>query len=549
MTGLPELGRRDVMSFFPLAAPRPSQVNVIRAIDKVFSSGTKVVVLEAPVGSGKSAIAVTLARAYGSAHILTPRKALQRQYLDDFKGMAMMQGKGNYPCTYGKSDAFYQACKEVSEGQDLGGWLGWDKFRTVSKGWCVKRGKKNRTKYESCRYDLLGSDALAEEEHCPFEFAIRFAIQNSIIVHNLHSFLYQNYFGKYFGGRELLVIDEAHELEGLIRGFVTSSFVYPKNLPFRAPEEEDEVSAWVEFLSQDRVAPTGMGGEADAEKREKWLEKLAFMLEVEDTFLKNRLTIVEEVNDTQMKVQFIPETFGKAPADLFFDYGKRVLLMSGTIYDKEYYCRKLGLKPDEVAFIRLTSEFPVGTRPIVMSKRWMTDNSHRSWRDTPSEYLDLVNNLKELMEENPDTKGLIHAPSYHIARDLAMKLGDRVIPHSAEDFQVQLDKFYQCTENSVFISPVCQQGVDMKYDRARWQAIIRVPYPGMEDPFVSRMSKKDFQWYNYQSLIAFGQMTGRINRGPDDFGVTYLLDSRFPAYLRKNSKLLPKWLLDAVETR
>ena len=67
-----------------------------------------------------------------------------------------------------------------------------------------------------------------------------------------------------------------------------------------------------------------------------------------------------------MKVQFIPETFGKAPADLFFDYGEKVLLMSGTIYDKDYYCRKLGLKTDEVAFIRLMSEFPIGTRPIVI---------------------------------------------------------------------------------------------------------------------------------------------------------------------------------------
>lgn len=537
------------MSFFPLATPRPSQVNVIKAIEKVFNSGTKCVVLEAPVGSGKSAIAITLAKALGNAHILTPRRALQLQYMADFKGLAMMQGKGNYPCTQGDSGNTYAAFAEVEKGKDLSRWMYPGDFKSVSKGWCMKRGKKSSTKYESCRHKLLGSDADIADSHCPFDHAVSFANRTPIIVHNLHSFLYQNYFGKYFQERRLLVIDEAHELEGMIRGFVTSSFAYSKRLPFQAPEEDSPISDWVEFLANDLVAPDGRGSEEDGDKREKWLEKLAFMLEVEDTFLKNRVTIIEDVNDHQFKVQFIPETFGKAPAELFFNYGEKVLLMSGTIYDKEYYCRKLGLKADEVAFIRLTSEFPVGTRPIVGSQRWMTDNSHKSWRDTPQEYMDMVNNLREILEEHEDTKGLIHAPSYAIARDLASKLGSRVITHSPEDFQSQLDKFYACTGNSVFISPTCQQGVDMKYDRARWQAIIRIPYLGMDDPFVARMTKKDFKWYNYQALIAFGQMTGRINRAPDDFGVTYLLDSRFPAYIRKNRELLPKWLLDSIEIR
>lgn len=540
------MGKRDVMSFFPLASPRTSQVNVIRAIDKIFKSGTRVVVLEAPVGSGKSAIAITMAEALGEAHILTPRKALQRQYVDDFSGLALMQGKGSYPCT--KEDGFYQACLGIDKGEDLSGWMSTEGYRSVAKGWCVKKGKKNKAKYEACRAETLGSEFTNDVDNCPFDYAVRNANHKHITVHNLHSFLYQNYFGGYFQKRELLVIDEAHELERLIRDFVTASFAYPKKVPLKVPEEDSSVSDWVAFLANDLVAPSDKT-EKDAEIREKWMEKLAFMVQVEDTFLKNRITIIQDINEHQMKVQFIPETFGKAPADLFFDYGEKVLLMSGTIYDKDYYCRKLGLKTDEVAFIRLMSEFPLGTRPIVIPRRWLTDNSFKSWKETPEEYTDMVNNLIELMEEHEDTKGLIHAPSYYIARDLASKLGDRVISHDDTNFKEKLEEFYANEGNAVFISPVCQQGVDMKYDRARWQAIIRIPYPSMEDPFVARMNKKDYPWYNYQTLIAFGQMTGRVNRAPDDFGVTYLLDSRFPAFLRKNREKLPKWLLDAVTER
>jgi superfamily II DNA or RNA helicase len=43
------------------------------------------VILEAPVGSGKSAIAMTFARAVSNSHIITPRKSLQDQYFEDFK--------------------------------------------------------------------------------------------------------------------------------------------------------------------------------------------------------------------------------------------------------------------------------------------------------------------------------------------------------------------------------------------------------------------------------------------------------------------------------
>ena len=71
---------KDIMDFFPLSAPRPKQTAIIRAIDGAIQNGAKTILLESPVGSGKSAIAMTLAKYRGDSHTITTQKALQGQY-------------------------------------------------------------------------------------------------------------------------------------------------------------------------------------------------------------------------------------------------------------------------------------------------------------------------------------------------------------------------------------------------------------------------------------------------------------------------------------
>ena len=90
----------EILKHFALEGrdPRPGQVIVIEAIAKAFET-KNTVIFEGPVGSGKSAIAMTLAKYYGTSHILTPRKSLQDQYYNDFsKDVCVMKGKGGYPC-------------------------------------------------------------------------------------------------------------------------------------------------------------------------------------------------------------------------------------------------------------------------------------------------------------------------------------------------------------------------------------------------------------------------------------------------------------------
>jgi Rad3-related DNA helicase len=58
--------------------------------------------------------------------------------------------------------------------------------------------------------------------------------------------------------------------------------------------------------------------------------------------------------------------------------------------------------------------------------------------------------------------------------------------------------------------------------------------------------KDNYQLYNYLTLLTFGQQIGRINRSEVDYGATFLIDSRFPRFIAKNSSSIPKWVSKAM---
>lgn len=218
--------------------------------------------------------------------------------------------------------------------------------------------------------------------------------------------------------------------------------------------------------------------------------------------------------------------------------------MSGTVYGKEYFCNLLGINPEEAHYIRIPSTFPLENRPIVAKPEYQVDTSFANWNEN---FEEMVTKIEKIMAIFHDAKGLIHAPSYEAAEQIVARIGGaRLVTHSKSDTQDKLQAFYDSTEPLVFVSPVCQQGVDFKEDRARFQIIVRVPYPNTSDPFVAHKVKTDFQWYNYQALVVFGQMLGRVNRSEQDYGATFLMDSRFNKFITKNMRTIPKWVTNAI---
>lgn len=533
----------DVMSFFPLQTPRKSQEIVIREIDKAFKSGKRIVIVEAPVGSGKSAKAMTLALQSADAHVITPRKSLQDQYYEDFaKHVVLMKGRNAYPCTFEMPMTFYRKTVKAIK-------TGMVKSPLPGEQDCASAPCRNsEAVWKAC---VSGEG----EKPCPYQVAIETAQEHPVVIHNIHSFVFQTNFGGKFERRKLMVIDEAHEIENVVRGFITKKFSISQVLEGPDIPSCETVEQWCDFFLEDRFVPQETP--ADVIRRQNddsyQSERDQYVAKVETlrlnheyygrdfTVKRSPLMIGRDVRGTTF--EFVPHSIGNAAHKYLFDYGDNVLLMSGTIYDKEMYCKGIGVNPSDAHFIRVPSAFPVANRPIYLKPDYQVDTSHRNWEDNFDE---MIAKIKRIMGIFKDVKGLIHAPSYDAMYQIASALGDpRVVTHDKGDLTQRLEEFYASDSPQVFISPVCQQGVDFKGDRGRFQIVLRVPYANTSDPFVSHMVENNFSWYNYQALIIFGQMVGRVNRAENDFGATFLMDERFNRFISRNSKKLPQWLQKA----
>lgn len=63
-----------------------TQANVVQEVVKAIKGGTKIVFIHGVCGTGKSAIALNIARQLGRTSIVVPVKALQKQYEEDYMG-------------------------------------------------------------------------------------------------------------------------------------------------------------------------------------------------------------------------------------------------------------------------------------------------------------------------------------------------------------------------------------------------------------------------------------------------------------------------------
>ena len=552
---------KTILDFFPLSSPRVTQKLVLEEIDKVSREGKQVIILEGPVGSGKSAIAIALAEQEAAeasgviytlaegetrpeaCHILTPRKDLQDQYFHDFKDrVVLMKGRNAYPCIYDALPKKYiPILNAVREGRV--------KPPAFGEPNCVEAPcKDNPDEYVSCTRD----------HECPYTLAITIAQGQPIVVHNLHSFLYQTNFSTKFGKRRLLVIDEAHEVEGVVRDFATQKVFLRRVLTQEDIEQFKTIDQWATYLKQPELIPEETEHDRQRKQldpkfesaKDAYLSKIQF-LEAKKEGLEHGFSVecephfspIGSTQQTATTLVFIPHSIGYEVNKYILNHGHRVVLMSGTIYDKANFCRTLGIPPDKAHFIRIPSTFPTKNRPIYLKPEYQTELSHAKWDENFNEMLAIIKKTFAIFH---DVKGLIHAPSYAKARMVVEALKDpRLISHDSKNFPFVLEQFFASKGNEVLISPICQQGVDFKEDRARFQLILTVPYASTGSKFVSDKMAKDFAWYNLQAAVTFGQQIGRINRSPEDFGVTFLVDSRFNKFMAKNSKLFPAWLKEA----
>lgn len=224
---------------------------------------------------------------------------------------------------------------------------------------------------------------------------------------------------------------------------------------------------------------------------------------------------------------------------------RKIFLLSATIGMPDIV--QMGLDKKRVKTFTAPSPVPVEKRPIVyMPVGSMGIASKNRTLEK------MVATVEALAAKHAGTKGLLHV-TYEVSRELQLRLGespirDRLLFHTKEDRTEVVEAFKRFPPESGKILVGCglEEGLDLHGDLARWQAIVKLPWPSLEEPAIRYMAGQDPEWYNWQTVKKLLQASGRIVRGTEDWGTTYILDRSFERLYGEARDMFPQWWLDAV---
>ncbi|GAI99778.1 unnamed protein product, partial [marine sediment metagenome] len=265
--------------------------------------------------------------------------------------------------------------------------------------------------------------------------------------------------------------------------------------------------------------------------------------------LESRLKMfVDLVDETWVRELDNPEkwtfkpTFVRRFGHLLTDHADKILAMSATLLSAKDWGWNLGID-EAVPFRRSRSTFPKEIRPIVPVPAG--DLSYKA--TTPETMAMVVRIIDSLMDKHSNEKGLIHAISYPTAKYIMenSRHQDRLISHGDAGTRTQaLDRLIASDSPLVLVSPSFGRGIDLFGDRARFQIIVKLPFMQLRDKQTKKRrysGKMGERWFVLECVRAIVQMSGRIVRSENDFGITYILDSRFERFYRQMKSDFPSW--------
>ena len=528
------LDLNQIDEYFPMKQYRPGQRECIETILTHFNNGCKTIILEAPTGSGKSAIGYTIAQFFRDSYYITPVKVLQDQLSVDFSEtdkhikttpMIELKGRNAYICKYP---------------EEFGG-------KPISTTYCDDG--------ECHRQGESKLDCCMEKRICLYYNQVYKAMESKICLMNFSSFLFQTMLPMRFGKRELLIIDEGHETEDTLMKFVEisiSDFILHKNgiiLP-----QKETVQEYLNYF--DEIDLVGILGRKVQEakldnniKLENDLNKILMNLRILrkldlQYWISEYKVNKNNTHTVSLKPLFIDE-FAK---QYVFNLAEHILIMSATILNKKVICNSLGINQDESKFIAVGSYFPKENRPI-----YYKPSGSMSFKNKVNTIPILLKDVEKICNEHNNERGIIHTHNFEIANyileNCSKKLKDRLI--FQKDLGINDDKkimlqLHSQKSDSILIAPAMHIGLDLKDDLGRFQIICKVPYPSLADKQIAARLEIDHDFYDYRVALKISQCYGRIIRHQDDYGKTYILDQDFRWFYKKSSNMLPKWFTEAI---
>lgn len=528
----------------PKYNPRSGQIVLINKINNAIGQGYKNIILEAGTGTGKSAIATTLANMYEDSYILTMTKQLQQQYMDDFSSMLVeIKGRGNYKCNYKGSCDF-----------------------------CIK-AEYNLSKCSDCEY-LTALNKAKESEN---------------VLTNYDYFYYAVVSNSVLNSRELLILDEAHNLErkmlalsssDLNREYIATKFGIDVFEPIRYGTKsinylkrkpdywmglcDELVAKCVENINEiegerkNDVQVTLDEFESDPEKfsnfnyvEKQQLEADAKLFNSIKMGLESNDLIIDLPNEDDIRsdrmdisAEFKPYSVLNETENLL-KLGNIRIFLTGTLGSKDKFCEWNNINPDDTFYIYHKSPFDVANRPIYTDFVGKMSGKRRNvpnWKNQKA-----ISKLKEILDRHPNEKGVIHTSSNEQAFWIIDNLRqyNLMFVGGSERNQILKD-FTESKDNIILIGASIKDGVDFKGDLCRFQIVFKIPYPQLNEQVKYRRDL-DPKWYYYQAVMALMQAYGRGIRDKDDWCVMYIIDSDFIKLFDFNKGFFNEYFIEAIK--
>lgn len=480
----------DWRQHFPYPKPREAQREVLEIFSKHWND-YDVFVCEIPTAGGKTALARTLMNAHRSVSCITPTNLLVEQFLAEFPETPSLH----------RMDSYY--CEK------------WDRPCPVTR---AKLYQFCSMKRDGCKCAAAGDLAVAKYQRGPG-------------IYNYYTYMAHRLY------REVLVVDEAHNLIPTIRGRLAQrvwqhDYRYPNKM-----WTHPQIQEWIDSLSPNK-------------KKHKKIQVLREAVRFQvPTHIATRTTAEYSGKGTRRGepedrdcIELLPVDVSQAPPMMWPREVKKIVLMSATIGPKDI--EQLGLGNRRVLYLRCKSPIPPGSRSIVP-----LDVVSVNYNSLQSGAVDkLANEINKIAEHHSGEKGVIHA-TYQLSRLLRSQLSsDRFLFHTRENKREQYNEFRNSDPSlgRILVASGMYEGIDLPEDLGRWQVIAKIPWSSLANPAIKHLSELDPDWYLWETLKTTIQACGRICRTPEDFGVTYVLDSSFRRLLRDGEHMLPEWFTDAV---
>lgn len=229
-------------------------------------------------------------------------------------------------------------------------------------------------------------------------------------------------------------------------------------------------------------------------------------------------------------------------AEYLFNSVPQILLCSATISSTTLDL--LGMQSDSYSFTEVVSSFPVERRPFYYFPAGAL-NHYSSAELKQYIYGDV---LGRWLEPRLANRGIVHSVSYGRADEIRDALPSSVskylVTHRGQSAIDAIRGLASSPPPYVLCSPSVVAGFDLADDLCRHQAIVKVPWPDMNDPVTARRVKQMPSYMAYVAAMTVVQMYGRPNRSKDDWSETIIFDSLWSRVIE--SAWVPQYFREAI---